>query len=84
MLTPQEMTKATEKLSSMIIEARELGGKMDSIFSELDRTADQLKDGGIEMNIAFNDKPTLQAAWHSYKNATNEPALPHILRAASG
>ena len=60
--------------------ARELGNELTSIFSELDRAASELGTAGIEMSIRFEDKPELQAAWHSYKTATNEPALPQILR----
>ena len=63
---------------------RSVGLELTTLFSELDRAATELKDAGIEMNIHFNDKPELQAAWTTYKTGNNLDQLPHILRVASG
>lgn len=83
MLSPQEITRESEKLSTTMNKARELGNELTSTFSELDRAAAELTSAGMEMNIRFTDKPELQAAWHIYKHG-NELPLPQVLRTASG
>lgn len=83
MLTPQEITREAEKLSTTMNKVRSVGLELSTLFSELDRSATQLKDAGIEMSIHFNDKPELQAAWTTYKTGNNLDQLPHILRVHS-